>query len=72
MHGNVMEFCADWYGTYPGTVTDPTGALTGTHRVIRGGSWFNQANPCRAAHRDIFDSTTRSNSIGFRAVMSAE
>jgi formylglycine-generating enzyme required for sulfatase activity len=42
MHGNVWEWCQDRYGDYPsGSVTDPTGAASGSVRVSRGGSWFN-------------------------------
>ncbi|MCL4501490.1 MAG: SUMF1/EgtB/PvdO family nonheme iron enzyme, partial [Deltaproteobacteria bacterium] len=52
MHGNVMEWCQDWYGAYPaGAAVDPTGPPTGVARVIRGGSWFSSAKNCRAACR---------------------
>ncbi|MDB4625088.1 formylglycine-generating enzyme family protein [Rubripirellula sp.] len=52
MHGNVAEWCQDWYGDYPsGSVTDPTGATSGSFRVYRGGSWLNTAEGCRSAFR---------------------
>ena len=42
MHGNVWEWCEDWYGNYPvGTVNDPIGSSTGESRILRGGCWFD-------------------------------
>lgn len=42
MHGNVWEWCLDWYGSYQsGSVTNPTGVQTSSSRVVCGGSWYN-------------------------------
>ncbi len=52
MVGNVFEWVNDWYGDYPsGAVTDPTGPSSGDYRVVRGGSWYNNAIALRTAYR---------------------
>ena len=66
MLGNVREWCHDWMGTYPGTVTDPWGPVTGPNKVIRGGSWVLVAELSRAASRLSGPLDHRSHEIGFR------
>ena len=72
MHGNVREWCQDWYGkTYPsGSVVDPTGPSSGSDRVGRGGSWNYVAGSCRSADRYGSEPGFRSYSLGFRLVLS--
>jgi formylglycine-generating enzyme required for sulfatase activity len=51
MHGNVLEWCLDWYGPYPGASSDPIGPTSGSERIARGGVWSVQAGACRSAQR---------------------
>jgi formylglycine-generating enzyme required for sulfatase activity len=72
MHGNVWEWCLDWYVGWLGTVavTDPLGpeSTSDSLRVLRGGSWLNLASVCRSAFRNSNVPSTRSNNVGFRLV----
>jgi len=71
MHGNVWEWCADWYGDYPkGAVTDPQGPAAGTSRVLRGGSLLYDPKYFRSASRiRLTPPDTRAHDCGFRCAM---
>ncbi|HOX40305.1 MAG TPA: SUMF1/EgtB/PvdO family nonheme iron enzyme [Candidatus Brocadiia bacterium] len=69
MHGNVWEWCQDWYGEYPsGAASDPQGPSSGTSRVLRGGSWYCDANGTRSALRGSYFPSNSGSYCGFRVV----
>lgn len=72
MHGNVFEWCNDWFGDYGGTVTDPVGAGMGYGRMARGASFDDLARYCRSACRlAVADPRYTGGAMGLRPVRSA-
>ena len=70
MSGNVWEWCQDWYGDYSSaSQTSPTGPSSGSYRVLRGGSWLNDARSCCVSHRGCFTPSSRYIDLGFRLVL---
>ncbi|OQX07969.1 MAG: hypothetical protein BWK80_48770 [Desulfobacteraceae bacterium IS3] len=70
MHGNVGEWCQDWYGDYAsGSVTDPMGIDSGSLRVVRGGSRSDYAKHCRSARRFRLLPDIESRDLGFRLLL---
>ena len=76
MAGNVAEWMSDWYdprfyGRPEATISDPTGPVSGTEKVVRGGSWDTMPFFARSVHRQSRDPLSPTASIGFRCVEDA-
>ena len=73
MHGNVWEWCYDRYGVYSdGPIDDPAGSESGPNRVVRGGSWFDNAKYCRSAMRVQVNPKNRRENVGLRFALAPE
>ncbi len=69
MHGNVAEWCNDWYAPYPSdSEADPRGPSSGWSRVVRGGSYYSLAEACRSASRACPEHGVTPDDAGFRIV----
>ena len=70
MHGNVAEWCSNWYGSYPfhpyRPAIDPIGPSDGSERVIRGGNWDFHGRNLRSAARSRATPDYRTDTLGFR------
>jgi hypothetical protein len=73
MHGNVCEWCQDWWGDYPGGIAvDPQGPASGSARAFRGGVWCNNARYSRSAGRFYYDPDSGYYGLGFRILLAPD
>jgi len=69
IHGNLFEWCQDWYDSYGSDAVDPLGAALSVNRVDRGGSWNYHGADCRSAYRESHEPEYRNYNLGLRVLL---
>ncbi len=71
VHGNVLEWCLDWFADNITTLNGAVNTASGAYRVKRGGCWNYAAGPCRSAYRSYGPPASRDSTFGLRVVCTA-